>query len=55
MSTEQNQLLFQAETILDEVQECLEKIKAGETAGIEKRLKRLHSQALEMNSKLMDS
>lgn len=55
MTTEQCQLLFQIETILGEIQDCLEKIKENQTAGLKKRLKRLKSQALEMSAKLMDS
>ena len=55
MSNDQPRLLLLVETILDEVEEILPKIKDGETAGQEKKLKRLQSQAFLINSELMDS
>ena len=46
MTTEQNRLLFLVASILDDLTEVLKKINTGQTAGVEKRLKRLKKETL---------
>jgi len=54
METEQHRLLFLFLTILNEMEESLKKIRCDQTEEIEKRINRLHKEALQLDGEITD-